>query len=163
MYGKETLELEDARVVLINNEIMKKTDTMEEASGLVIKKGRGRSRSRGPKRDKEFSNLGVCYYCKKPGHFKRDCLKRDEALKKAGKRSDGASTSVKSEQAGVVEEDLCAVLTAQSGQGQLSDIRLLNSGATYHMRPRREWFSTYQPYDGGSVLMGNDAKCNVVR
>src|SRR3954466_7974382 len=162
MYGKETLELEDVRVVLINNEIMKKTDTTEEASGLVTKKGRGRSRSRGPKGDKESSNLGNCYYCKKPGHFKRDCLKREEALKKAGKRSDGASTSGKSEQAGVVEEDLCEVLTAQSGQGKLSDVWLLDSGATYHMCPRREWFSTYQPCDGGSVLMGNDAECNVI-
>src|SRR5438270_3424082 len=66
MYGKEALELEDVMVVLINNEIMKKTDTTEEASGLVTKKGRGRSRSRGPKNDKESSNMGVCYYCKKP-------------------------------------------------------------------------------------------------
>src|SRR5436190_6822526 len=131
MYGKETLELEDVRVVLMNNEIMKKTDTTEEASGLVTKKGRGGSRSRGPKRDKESSNLGVCYYCKKPGHFKRDCLKREEALKKAGKKSDGASTSGKSEQAGMVEEDLCEVLTAQSGQGKLSNVWLLDSGATY--------------------------------
>src|SRR5436190_12166432 len=131
MYGKETLELEDVRVVLVNNEIMQKTDTTEEASGLVTKKGRGRSRSRGSKRDKESSNLGICYYCKKPGHFKRDCLKREEALKKAGKRSDGASTSGKSEQAGVVEEDLCEVLTAQSGQGKLSNVWLLDSGATY--------------------------------
>src|SRR5436190_22605385 len=55
MYGKETLELEDVGVDLINNEIMKKTDTMKEASGLVTKKGRGRSRSRGPKRHKDSS------------------------------------------------------------------------------------------------------------
>src|SRR4051812_46895009 len=111
---------------------------------------------------KESSNLGNCYYCKKPGHFKRDCLKRQKALKKAGKRSDGASTSGKSKQAGVVEEDLCEVLTAHSGQGKLSDVWLLDSGATYHMCPRREWFSTYQPWDGGSVLMGNNAECNII-
>src|SRR3954464_15392387 len=30
------------------------------------------------------------------------------------------------------------------------------------MCPRRKWFSTYQPCDGGSVLMGNDAECNVI-
>src|SRR5436190_17800046 len=48
MYGKETLELDDIRVVLINNEIRKKTDRTEEALGLVVKKDRGRSRSRVP-------------------------------------------------------------------------------------------------------------------
>src|SRR5436190_15575856 len=105
MYGKKTLELEDVRVVLINNETMKKTDTTEEASGLVVKKDRGRSCSRGHKGDKESSNLGNCYYCKKSGHFEGDFLKREEVLKKAGKKSYGANTSGKSEQAGVVEED----------------------------------------------------------
>ena len=28
-----------------------------------------------------------------------------------------------------------------------------------HMCPKREWFSTYNPYDGGSILMRNDAMC----
>src|SRR5204862_3725121 len=30
------------------------------------------------------------------------------------------------------------------------------------MYPRREWFSTYQPCDGGTVLMENNAECKVV-
>src|SRR4051812_14267597 len=30
------------------------------------------------------------------------------------------------------------------------------------MCPRREWFYTYQPCDGGTVLMGNNAECRVV-
>ena len=28
--------------------------------------------------------------------------------------------------------------------------------------PKREWFSTYKPYNGGSVLVGNDAVCKTV-
>ena len=124
LYGNETLELEDVRVMLINNDLMKKTDSTDEALGLVVKKDHGRSRSKGPKRDKKSSNLGSCYYCKKPGHFKRDCFKREEVLKKLEKKSEGASTRGKSEQVGVVEEDLCEFLTAQSGQGQFSDIWL---------------------------------------
>ena len=27
---------------------------------------------------------------------------------------------------------------------------------------QKKWFSTYKPYDGGSVLMGNDAVCKAV-
>ena len=49
MYDKETLELEDVRQMLQNNELMKKTDSMEEASGLFVKDQRERSRVRDPK------------------------------------------------------------------------------------------------------------------
>jgi len=49
MYDKEALELEDIRQIL-QNELMK-TDSTDEASGLVVDGQRGRSKSRGPKRD----------------------------------------------------------------------------------------------------------------
>jgi len=51
MYDKETLELKDVRQMLQNNELMKRTDSTEKASGLFVKGQRGRSKSRGPKRD----------------------------------------------------------------------------------------------------------------
>ena len=35
MYGKETLELEDARQMLQNNKLMKKTDSTEEAQDCL--------------------------------------------------------------------------------------------------------------------------------
>ena len=43
MYGEKTLELEDVRQMLQNNELVKKTDYTDEASGLFVKgqKGRG--------------------------------------------------------------------------------------------------------------------------
>ena len=84
--------------------------------------------------------------------------------RKGGKDSDGASTSGKLNQAGVVEEadeDSCDVWTAESGKGKYSDAWLLDSVCTYHMCPKREWFSTYK-LDGGSVLMCNDAVCKTV-
>ncbi|KAL6334602.1 hypothetical protein AAG906_019237 [Vitis piasezkii] len=37
-----------------------------------------------------------------------------------------------------------------------SDEWILDSGCSYHMSPNRDWFSTYQPIDGGKVLMGNN-------
>jgi len=78
------------------------------------------------------------------------------------KDSDRASTSWKLDQAGVVEkanEDSCDVLTAVSEKDKYPDTWLLDSECTYHMCPKREWFSTYKLYDRGSVLMENDAVC----
>ena len=60
--------------------------------------------------------------------------------RKGGKNSDGASTSGKLDQAGVVEEadeDSCDILMAESGKGKYSDVLLLCSGCTYHMCPKR--------------------------
>jgi len=97
MYGKETLELEYVRQMLKNNELMKKTCSMKEASGLVGKGQRCRSKSRGPKKDPKASNGFSCYFCKKSGHIKKNCMKYKEMLKrKGGKNSEGASTSGKS-------------------------------------------------------------------
>jgi len=84
MYDKETLELENVRQMLQNNELMKKTDSMEEASGLFVKGQRERSKSRGPKRDPEASSSFFCYFCKKPGHIKKKCMKYKEMLKRKG-------------------------------------------------------------------------------
>ncbi|KAH9688940.1 Integrase catalytic domain-containing protein [Citrus sinensis] len=46
--------------------------------------------------------------------------------------------------------------TVSEGRKQLSDVWLINSGATWHMTLRREWFHTYEPISGGSVYMGDD-------
>jgi len=124
MYDKETLELEDVKQMLQNNELIKKTDSTEEASGLVVK-GYERSKSRGPKKDPKAFSSFACYYRKKLGHIKKNCMKYKEMLKKkGGKDSDGASTSGNLDQAGVVEqadENPYDVLTAQSGKGKYSD------------------------------------------
>jgi len=37
MYGKENLELKDVQQILQNNELMKKIDSIEEVSGLIVK------------------------------------------------------------------------------------------------------------------------------
>jgi len=138
--------------MLQNNKLMKNTDSMEETSGLLVMGQGGRSRSRGPKRDPEATSSFSCYFYKKSGHIKKNCMKYKEMLKRKGnKDSDGASTSEKSDQVRVVKEadkDSCDVLIAESGKGKYSDAWLLDSGYTYHMCPKREWFSTYKLYDG---------------
>ena len=67
MYDKETLELEYVRQMLQNNELMKKTNSIELTSGLAVKGQKGRSQSRRPKKDLEAHNGFACYFYKKPG------------------------------------------------------------------------------------------------
>ena len=37
----------------------------------------------------------------------------------------------------------------------------LDSRCSYKMSPNRDWFTTYQPINGGKVLMGNNIVCKV--
>jgi hypothetical protein len=37
------------------------------------------------------------------------------------------------------------------------DVWLIDSGASYHMTPHREWFFEYEKYDGGDVFLGYDS------
>ena len=34
---------------------------------------------------------------------------------------------------------------------------LVESGASFHMTPHKEWFYEYERYDGGNVFLGNDS------
>ena len=74
MYGMKTLELEDVRQMLQNNELIKKINSTEEALGLFGKGQRGRSKSRGAKKDSMASGSFSFYFCKKPGHIKKNCI-----------------------------------------------------------------------------------------
>jgi len=60
MYGKETKELEDVRQMLQKR--ADEEDSIEEASSLIVKSQRGRSKNRGSKRDPEVSSSFSCYF-----------------------------------------------------------------------------------------------------
>jgi hypothetical protein len=42
------------------------------------------------------------------------------------------------------------------------DVWLIDSGASYHMTPHREWFSEYEKYDGGDIFLGDDLTTNIL-
>ncbi|KAG9454909.1 hypothetical protein H6P81_007813 [Aristolochia fimbriata] len=132
--------------------------------GLFAKqasKDRGRSKERGHNyRDKSRSKSKGkgkirCYLCKQEGHIKRQRPKCLESLKKKGKDVDQASVASNLEKRG-------DVLSISSGMDAYSNSWILDSGCSYHMCPHRSWFSTFVDYNGGKVLMGNNAACKTV-
>ena len=44
----------------------------------------------------------------------------------------------------------------------VGDAWIIDYGCSYHMCPNRYWFTTYQPIEGGVVLMGNNMSYKVV-
>jgi hypothetical protein len=39
---------------------------------------------------------------------------------------------------------------------------LVDSGASFHMTPHREWFCEYERYDGGNVFLGDDLTTRII-
>jgi hypothetical protein len=39
---------------------------------------------------------------------------------------------------------------------------LVDSGASFHMTPHREWFCEYERYDGGNVFIGDDSTTKII-
>ncbi|KAI3790253.1 hypothetical protein L2E82_03169 [Cichorium intybus] len=53
------------------------------------------------------------------------------------------------------------VLVAFAGILKTNDEWILDSACTFHISPNRSWFTNYQPIEGGSILMGDNAPYKV--
>lgn len=92
-------------------------------------KGKSRSNSRG---------RGIeCWYCKKTGHMRRDCLqrKKEQSQNKEQGKNNG---SQKPDTANLSDGyDSADVLTISSTDNKNQWI--LDSGCSFHMTPRKDW------------------------
>ena len=93
IYGRDTLTLDDVKTGLLSEELRDQMKEMSEGSsgassshGLFVEKEKnvkkgtqGRSQSRKPSgRGKSKERNGMCFICKKPGHWKNECAEKDK-------------------------------------------------------------------------------------
>ena len=90
-----------------------------------------------------------CYYCKRPGHFKRDCGEFKRQFKSSkGKNRMGAfkvTITTDEEDSADVESTGLVVQHALSTGGRIHDQWILDSGATCHMCNNKSLFSHLVP------------------
>jgi len=87
------------------------------------------------------ANENLCFYCKNPTHFVRNCLK---------KKSDEKE---KANQACDDQEQM--FVTALSANDHARNDWIIDSGATQNMTFEREWFTTYKSIVAQKVYMGD--------
>ncbi|KAH9734072.1 Integrase catalytic domain-containing protein [Citrus sinensis] len=116
---------------------------------------RGPSGSQNHGRSKSRSKKNVkCYNCGKKEHVKKECWsnqKRREGKEPESSNAQGCVASTSDDGEILYNE----AITVSEGRKRLSDVWLIDSGTTWHMTSRREWFHTYEPISGGSVYMGD--------
>ncbi|KAJ4711012.1 Retrovirus-related Pol polyprotein from transposon TNT 1-94 [Melia azedarach] len=157
------VEDEDAALILLDRPVYTRelrhkatgTGADNQAAGLVASGSYGHGNS-GKKKFKKPVSKGpkpndVCNYCKEKGHWKSDCPKKKRQQDKPTGTAAVADTNS--------EEDIALVADEHTDH---NDVWILDSGASYHICPRREWFTTYEQVDGGNISMANSSVCKAV-
>jgi hypothetical protein len=113
----------------------------------------GRSNSKGrSKSPKNF--IRVCWRCGKEGYYKKQCRSKVEKTK-------GPKESSSTEENNSKEEGGDVYLASSSTHAD-HEAWLIDSGASLHMNPHREWFCENEKYDGGNVFLGNDSTTRII-
>jgi hypothetical protein len=115
------------------------------SSGISKSKGRYKS-------PKKF--VKVCWRCGKEGHYKKQCRSKVEK-KKGSEESPSTEEKASKEEGGDVYLD-------SSSTHPDHEAWLVDSGASFHMTPHREWFYEYEKYDGGNVFLGDDSTTKII-
>jgi hypothetical protein len=113
-----------------------------------ISKSTGRSKS--PRK-----SLRKWWKCGKTGHYKKDC--KSKKVEKPKGYDSASSTEAKTS----TEEGGDVYLESTSTHAD-RDVWLIDSSASYHMTPHREWFSEYEKYDGGDVFLGDELTARIL-
>jgi hypothetical protein len=163
--GSNTTSLKFEEVVssLLSEEMRQKNMEGHSTDALFSRghsQGRNRSnfssgRSKYKGRYKSPGKFGrVCWRCGKEGNYKKQC--RSKVEKKKG-----------SEESSSIEEKISKeggdVYLASSSTHADHKAWLIDSDASFHMIPHREWFYKYEKYDGGNVFLGNDSTTIIIR
>ena len=93
--------------------------------------------------------------CVEVGHYKKDCRSKNVEKEKGYEDTPSTEANNSSEEGG-------DVYLASMGNPSEHDTWLIDSGASCHMTPHREWFYEYEKYNGGDVYLGDDFPTSIV-
>ena len=153
---------------LLNEETRRKSSGSSHSKALVMEnRGRGRSKSKAPhNRDKSrgrsssISKKDVeCYYCHKKGHMKRECRKlkfKEQNKEKNSEKKQNDIVIVTDGELMIIRDDANVNLISQETDW------VIDSGASFHVTSRANFFTSYSQSEFGNVRMGNENVSKIV-
>ena len=128
--------------------------------GRKIERGSSGSQKNRSSKSRSKKNI-KCYNCGKKGHFKHECwLKKGAESTSESSKNHGNIADVDTSDDGATL--FSEAITTSKEKRKLTDVWLLDSGASWHMTSNRNWFHTYEPISEGVVYMGNNHPLEIV-
>ncbi|KAH9672468.1 hypothetical protein KPL70_017737 [Citrus sinensis] len=161
IYGNGVIVFKDVCTTLTSLEIWNNDKNSERVSseGLVSRdwamekqKKRGGKNSRSKSRSRNIAR-DECAFCHEKGHSRKDCPK---AQKRDEKKPTAANMARKDEGSDYSLSITPAAYVASSSEW------ILDTGATYHLCPIKEWFTDFRNLESGAVVMGNNQPCHTM-
>lgn len=92
-----------------------------------------------------YDRKGTCHYCRMPGHWIKDCRKRQADERNSGKTSYN--------QQGVAMMGIAGATSLETTHW------IADSGSTFHMTPNKSWIREYSPfYEDKQITLGDDRR-----
>ncbi|VFQ72576.1 unnamed protein product [Cuscuta campestris] len=163
------VSMQTVKPAMLNEEMRRKMQGSSSQSEVLVTEHRGRNanrdqRGRGKSRSKSKSRYKnvECHYCHNTGHIKKNCFKwkRDNKAKGKNEKEDEGGDRVSTAD---LVDDLIFVTDADVVNAVSDDQSwVIDSGATLHVTPRKEFFTSLKSGSFGKLKMGNDAVAEVV-
>ena len=174
---KGKLTMECVKASLLNEETRRKEMGVSSQSEANVTQGSGNNRGRSKQRQQQNRDKSkgrsksrskyICYYCEKPGHIQKYCRKFKRDKGKEPEKSETSRNQEDKDTATLTISDEIVELFVVADEGSLNLASdectwIVDSAASYHITPHKEYFSSYTCGDFGRVKMGNDGVSNVV-
>ncbi|KAL1189499.1 Retrovirus-related Pol polyprotein from transposon TNT 1-94 [Cardamine amara subsp. amara] len=167
--GRTTLALDEVISAIYSKELefgSNKKSIKGQAEGLHVNEARGRpeQREKGNKnrsRSKPKNKKG-CWICGEEGHFKNNCPNKNKSSfkpKDHGSSSKGEAAMVQGNMSNAMGLFVSEAL--HSMDVSLENEWIMDTGCSYHMTHKKEWFEELSEDVGGSVRMGNKTTSKV--
>ncbi|KAH9648835.1 hypothetical protein KPL70_025759 [Citrus sinensis] len=158
MYERQPLTMVDVKETL-SSKAATKNESREAGSLMARGRSEKKEGNKGKKkRSKSRSKNMKCFHCHKECHFKKDCQEKKNKPKDTREKTGDAAVASESQEYDGYDSAGVLLVTDDQTKGNW----VLDSGCSFHMCPNKNLFLNYEAYDGGVVVMGNDAIFKVV-
>jgi len=159
--GKSILTLDEVVAAIYSKELelgSVKKSIKVQAEGLFVKdkneaKGKGEQKGKGKGKKGKSKKKPGCWIYGEEGHFRASCPNQNKPQFKQSQVAKGESLGGKGNIAEAAGYYVSEALS--STDIRLEDEWILDTGCSYHMTYKREWFEEFDEEAGGCVRMGN--------
>ena len=148
----ETIGEEKLTWEYVRDRLMHEADKMEKSKHLpdnIIKSDHTSDALFTKKQDKrKASEKKICHYCKKPGHFARDCYKKKADTKRGQERHEKPEKGRASGNfaSNIADRDSEPDVALKVNGGSCKDDWLIDSGASQHMTPDKRGLTKFERF-----------------